>query len=231
MRSTTILILLSAALLLPGASPVTAEAEGRSLPDRETFEYRWSLVGFGGLIARLFLPSHGEGVLTYERQADGKVVSDLLITSEHSKQGEYWRYGSVIDPRKGESVRAWSSYRWRGEEKSKEQDVEEPGVRDIVAGIRALRLDPPDKPRPMEIWSDGKIYPVVVIPKNRETRRLGDHEVPVRRYTVRGVDVEGRNPWKGSMELWLADDAISTPVEIQLERSLAKLRLELTSLK
>lgn len=229
MRSTTILTTLLAALLLLGTSSVTAEAEGSPLPDRETFEYHWSLVGFGGLIARLFLPSHGEGILTYEREADGTVVSDLLITSEHSKEGEYWRYGSVIDTRKGESIRAWSSYRWRGEEKSKEQDVEEPGVRDIVAGIRALRLDPPDKPRPMEIWSDGKIYPVIVIPKNREMRRLGDREVPVRRYTVRGVEMEGRGRWKGSMELWLAKDPVSTPVEIQLERSLAKLRLELES--
>lgn len=224
----TLLILTLLALSLTWATASVADTGRTALPDEETFRYRWSLVGFGGLIAGLFLPSEGDGVLTYRRNRHGRVVSDLLITSGKSKKGEYWRYGSEIDTREGESVRAWSSYRWRGEEKSKEQRVQEGGVRDIVAGIRALRLDPPDKPRRMEIWSDGKIYPVVVIPRNRETREVEGREVPARRYTVRGVDVEGRDRWKGSMELWLAEDEESTPVEIQLERSLAKLRLRLT---
>lgn len=217
------------ALVLSCAPSLVTGADGAPLPDRETFHYRWSLVGFGGLIASLFLPGDGEGVMTYRRNGAGHVISDLLITSDASEEGEYWRYGSEIDVRRGESIRAWSSYRWRGEEKSKEQKVEERGVRDIVAGIRALRIDPPDKPRRMEIWSDGKIYPVVVIPKNHDTRRIGSKDVQVRRYTVQGVKVEGRDRWKGSMELWLADDPVSTPVEIQLERSLAKLRLQLTS--
>lgn len=226
----TICISCLVALLLPIFAFAESEAGGSSLPDEEVFRYRWSLVGFGGLLASLFLPDEGEGVLKYRRNARGHVISDLLITSDDSKKGEYWRYGSEIDPRRGESRRAWSSYRWRGEEKSKEQTIEVPGVRDIVAGIRSLRLDPPDTPRRMEIWSDGKLYPVVVIPRNREKRPVGSREVSARRYTIRGVDVEGRNRWKGSMELWLADDATSTPVEIQLERSLAKLRLRLVDL-
>ncbi len=230
MRRTTLILILVTLLLT--LAPTTLADTGRpTLPDEETFRYRWSLVGFGGLIAGLFLPNDGEGALTYRRNRHGRVVSDLLITSGDSKKGEYWRYGSEIDTRKGESVRAWSSYRWRGEEKSKEQEVQKRGVRDIVAGIRALRVDPPDKPRRMEIWSDGKIYPVVVIPGDRGTREVEGREVPARRYTVRGVKVEGRDLWKGSMELWLAEDEKSTPVEIQLERSLAKLRLRLIDVK
>lgn len=195
----------------------------------EEYHYRWSLGGLAGVIGRLFLPGHGEGVLTY-RLEDGRLQSELLVTSEKSDKGEFWQYGSAIDPRTGDSLEAWSAYRWRGKEKSRRQDVEVTGVKDIVAGILHLRHDPPDGPRPMEIWSDGKIYPVVVIPKKREERKIGDREVMTRRYSIEGLDVEDARRWKGSMELWLAEDEGATPVEIRLERSLASLHLRLVEM-
>ena len=224
-------------LVFSGASGSAAQPDPRSDDEAtldlvsldERYHYRWSLGGLAGVIGRLFLPGHGEGVLTY-RLEDGRLRSELLVTSEKSDEGEYWQYGSAIDPRTGDSLEAWSAYRWRGKEKSRRQDVEVPGVKDIVAGILDLRHDPPDAPRPMEIWSDGKIYPVVVIPKKREERKIGDREVMTRRYSIEGVDVEDRRRWKGSMELWLAEDEAATPVEIRLERRLANLHLRLVDM-
>ena len=69
-------------------------------------------------------------------------------------------------------IRAWSAYSWRGETKSKSSEIEQDGVLDIASGIYSIRQDPPSKTRRMEIWSDGKIYPVVVIPLGTETRKL-----------------------------------------------------------
>jgi hypothetical protein len=195
----------------------------------EEFHYRWSLGGLAGVIGRLFLPGRGDGVLTY-RSEDGRLRSELLVTSEKSEKGEFWQYGSDIDPRTGDSLEAWSAYRWRGKERSKHQEVEVTGVKDIVAGILTLRRDPPDAPRPMEIWSDGKIYPVVVVPKKREERTIGDRKVMTRRFSIEGVDIADRRRWKGSMELWLAEDDDATPVEIRIQRSLANLHLTLVEM-
>lgn len=196
----------------------------------EEFHYEWKLGGAGGIVAGLFIPRHGEGKLSYVPNGDGRIVSQLLITSEASEEGEYWRYGSEIEVDTGFSVEAWSDYRWRGETESERKPVEESGVHDIVAGIRALRLDPPTKTRHLEVWSDGKIYPVMVIPRDFEERQVGDRTVRVRHYDVRGFDVPDRRRWKGSMDLYLAQDARATPVEIRLVRSLAKLQLELVEM-
>ena len=84
----------------------------------------------------------------------------------------------------------------------------------------------------MEIWSDGKIYPVVVIPLGVETRRMQDgKKVDVRHFSIRGIDMPDRGKWKGKLDLWLARDEASTPVEILLSRNLADVRLELKSLQ
>ena len=49
----------------------------------------------------------------------------------------------------------------------------------------------------MEIWSDGKIYPVVVIPRGIESRQLPDGKVKARHYSIRGVNIPGRAPLEG----------------------------------
>jgi hypothetical protein len=103
-------------------------------------------------------------------------------------------------------------------------------VLDVAAGIFAIRRDPPDKSRRMEIWSDGKVYPVVVIPLGVETRKLPGGTIQTRHYSIRGVNLPDRRKWKGKMDLWLATDAAATPVEILISRNLADVRMELKSL-
>ena len=88
----------------------------------------------------------------------------------------------------------------------------------------------PEKSRRMEIWSDGKIYPVVVMPRGTETRKLSGRSIQTRHYSIRGVQIPGRRKWKGKMDLWLAMDEAATPVEINISRNLADVRMELKSL-
>ena len=219
----------ASATLLALAFALPALAAGAAPAQSEELEYRWHLGRFVGRIAGLFLPSNGDGVMTVERK-NGHLQAELLITSEHSRQGEFWRYGSRVDARTGEAREAWSSYLWRGEKKSKHQEIDRDGVQDVVSGIWSIRRDPPTEPRQMEIWSDGKIYPVLVQPRGREVRTIAGRRIPTRHFTIRGYDSPDGRRWKGSLELWLAEDEAATPVEMHIERNLANLQLELKSL-
>lgn len=211
-----------AALLLPSLS-----ASGEGSTRGEEFRYDWQLRNFVGAVAGLFLPHQGEGSLTFRPDTEGRLRTELTITSDASKEGEYFRYGSLIDTKTLQPIRAWSSYSWRGESKSKSEDIAQKGVLDIASGIYAIRHDPPTKPRRMVIWSDGKIYPVVVIPVGSETRKVGADKVQTRHFSVRGIETPDQRKWKGKLDLWLANDDTATPVGILFSRNLADVRMEL----
>lgn len=222
-------ILLLATLACVAA--VSSVASSQAPAESEEFQYRWQLGNVVGNIAGLFLPKQGEGSLTFKTDPSGHLRSELTITSGAARQGEYFRYGSEIDTRTLQPIRAWSSYSWRGETKSKSSPIEQEGVLDVASGIYAIRQNPPQKPRRMEIWSDGKIYPVVVIPLGVESRKLqGGKTIAARRYSIRGIEVAGRRKWKGKLDLWLTQDVAATPVEIVISRNLADVRMELKSL-
>jgi hypothetical protein len=222
-------ILLTGALLALLTPSLGAAPTGTAVPLDEQFQYRWQLKNFVGAVAGLFLPRQGEGSLTF-RTTNGHLRSELMITSSASRDGEYFRYGSEIDKSTLQPIRAWSAYSWRGESKAKSEEIEKQGVLDVAAGIFAIRRDPPEKSRRMEIWSDGKIYPVVVIPRGTENRKLSGRSIKARHYSIRGVEIPGRRKWKGKMDLWLAMDQAATPVEIIISRNLADVRMELKSL-
>jgi hypothetical protein len=218
-------IALAGALLTLLAPAVGAPNESTVAQD-EQFHYRWQLKNFLGAVAGLFLPNQGDGSLTF-KTVNGHLRSELMITSSQSAQGEYFRYGSEVDRKTLQPIRAWSAYSWRGESKSKSEEIEKQGVLDVAAGIFAIRSDPPVKTRRMEIWSDGKIYPVAVIPLGTETRRLSGRGVRARHYSIRGVSLPGRRKWKGKMDLWLSTDEKATPLEIVISRNLADVHMEL----
>lgn len=219
---------LAAVLLLAlwAALAIPAGADSVEIRDEE-FHYRWHLKNFLGRIASLFLPGSGEGSLTFHVNDKGLLQSELLITSEKSEEGEFWHYGSEMDLQRGRTVRAWTSYRYRGKSKSEKARVEEEGVADMALGIYLIRQDLPEEPRRMRIWSDGKIYPVVVIPRGEETRTIAGDEVATRHFTVEGVKEEGERYWKGKLDLWLAQDDAATPVELVIHRRRVGVRLEL----
>ena len=127
-----------AALLL-----VSTLASSRPAGAKETLRYRWKLDGFVGALASLFVPGGGEGVLSLTPLANGNLESELLVTASERARGDFFRYGAEWQPSSGRTVRAWSDLVWRGERKTKQADVDQPGVIDIVSGIHTLRRDPP----------------------------------------------------------------------------------------
>lgn len=193
----------------------------------ETLVYRWRLDGLVGALAGLFVPNDGEGLLTLRQLPEGRLRSELTVTAERRAAGDYFVYGAEWDPATGTTLSAWSSQRWRGKEKSKHAEVGQAGVIDVASAVHMLRRDPPSAPRRLEIWSDGKLYPVSVVPHGRERRRVDGREIELRHLTVRGVTLPDRRLWKGSLDLWLTTGPEATPVEILVARSSARVHLEL----
>ena len=209
------------------AAQVRGPATADELPVREEFRYRWRLTNVLGFLAGFFYPSQGDGTLTFESSESGNLTSQLEITSEKGKEGEYWLYGAEVDPRRGRTLRAWSAYRYGDKEKNKKSAVEEDGVVDVASGIYRLRQNPPTQVETMRIWSDGKVYAVQVIPRGEQLRRVADARVKTMSYSIRGLDGAGENSWKGSLELWLAQDKAATPVAILIRRKGIGVLLEL----
>lgn len=223
-RTSGILKSAAAALVLLALLVPAARAEAG---EDERFVYRWELKKLAALVGGILVPGQGEGLLTFERRGDDRLLSELLITSEHSDEGEFWRYGAEIDRRAGRTLKAWSSYLWRGESKSESAEIDQRGVIDIASGIFQIRRDLPEEPVRMRIWSDGKIYPVLVVPKGETTRTVPGARVEARHYRIQGLDLPGERKWKGHMDLWLAKDADNTPIEIRFDRSLVGVHLKL----
>lgn len=205
----------------PAPQPASPTRQGD-----EVLHYDWKLRGALSALAGLFLPSRGSGTLTTDGVEAGRIVTELRIESPAGSEGEFWEYGAEIEPTAGETERVWSSYRWRGEESSKQETLDD-GIVDVVSGIWTLRQTPPESPQRMEIWSDGKLYPVLVLPGESKLQSVCGETRTVRHVKVQGVRQPDRRYWKGSLELWLADDAAATPTRIVLDRGWARVRLDL----
>jgi hypothetical protein len=197
-----------------------------SLPARaDALTYQWSLKGAVGRLAGLFLPNHGRGELRTESR-EGGLVTELEITSPESQEGDYFLYGSETRA-DGSGTVAWSSYRWRGEEKSKRDTLRAEDVVDVASGIRLIREQQPQGSLRMRIWSDGKTYPVTVQRVGTENVQVPAGTFRADHYRIRGQRIPGERFWKGGLDLWVAQDEARTPVRIQVERGFANVRLDL----
>ena len=47
----------------------------------------------------------------------------------------------------------------------------------------------------MEIWSDGKVYPITVVPMGDEVRTISSRSVETRHFAIRGRDLPERRKW------------------------------------
>ncbi|MEM9290369.1 MAG: DUF3108 domain-containing protein [Acidobacteriota bacterium] len=207
-----------------------AELEGFDLADLgegEVFRYRWRFTSFLGRLAGLFLPGRGDGVLSFKPQPEGALESRLEITSDEADSDEYWLYAALMDPGTGRTTKAWSDYRYRGKEKRRESEIDESGVVDIASAIYRIRRRPPASPLRLKIWSDGKIYPVEVIPGPTRRFPWGQEDRVARSYRVVGVEEAGSRFWKGRLNLWISLDPQATPLVIEVERSALTVRLEM----
>ncbi|HET9768523.1 MAG TPA: DUF3108 domain-containing protein [Thermoanaerobaculia bacterium] len=213
--------LLALALLLPlvGAAPAQAE---------ESLDYHWSLKGLLGRLAGVVVPNEGRGQLRSRPDShnEGGRITELEITSPAAGRGEFFRYGGELRA-DGTTSQAWSSYRWRGQEKSHRDPVAESGVVDVASGIQLIRARRPTSPLRLRIWSDGRVYPVTVQKAGTERVAVPAGSFLADHYRIRGVRTDGERFWKGGLDLWLAKDEVATPVRIQVERGFANVRLDL----
>ena len=214
-------------LCLAALGDIRGEPTLKAGPGDEMLVYRWRVEGVKGLILRLVAPGRGEGSLTTVLNEQGQFETELHMSAEQRRQGDFWRYGSSVDPVARRSLKAWTAQKIGDKRKSSEADLEDDDVIDLASGILLVRRDPPKQRRRMRIWSNGKLYPVVIEPLGTDRAEFRGRLTTVRRYAISGYRVPGEREWKGGLELHLADDASATPVEMHVLNKGVHARLRL----
>ena len=195
----------------------------------EVYPFRWKLGGFLGILAGLFVPDDGDAVLTFVPVDNGERVEIELLITAPNREGEYFLYGAEVDRQSGSTLAVWESQFFRGEGKSKEQDIDEPDVIDFASVLYRVRRSPPEVTTPMTIWNGGKTYPVVLQPLGVEMRKVDRQKIYVRGYSVLGVEVEGKSSFKDKMFLYFLADEVATPAQIVGKRGMIKVKASLTA--
>ena len=202
-------------------------ASAAPTPPKEDFAYDWTLRGFKGAVARLFVPGRGEGRLTTESNGDSILVTELRISAGGQRSDEFWAYGAEIDPERRQTLKAWSAQRFRGESRRRERDGRGIGALDLASSIYFLRQELPESGREADIWSSGQVHPVSIRPTGRGAAVVNGVETPTRSYRIKGVKRPGRPVWKGQMDLVLTADEAALPLEIVVVRKGMRIRLAL----
>ena len=208
-RRAAILVVLIATMPLAGAAEETQQA----------LHYEWTLSGIFGYLARAFLPGHGEGVLNNRLDDQGHLTTELIVTSRGAKN-DYWRYGSESDTKADRLLRAWTSYSFRGKQKSKEKKPTERGVVEASSLIYRISKDPPSAEKVIRVWWDGDILPVRIVPLGVGVLATEDGPLDARLFEIRGEPHAGKK-LHGRMSLWLSL-ADNEPLDFTVSRSLAK---------
>lgn len=246
-------------LLIPFILALLATAVGAAAPlpttSTENFRYTWRLRGGLAWIAAVRFPLSGEGHLTtiYRRESVPTVDTELKITSRETDG--FYVYQSQIDEQNIRTLMTYHGYSW-GEKSRNERTFfdyvkklarirkETPNavehrvrpipamqMKDVLTGIYFLRQKASNMTGPVEseIFSDGKLYPVVYKPDGRELLVVAGRKVPTTTFRITAAAGAERR-WPGGVKVWLTDDARHVPVRLEIQRNFATLRLDLTSL-
>jgi hypothetical protein len=205
--------------------PASAARNAREC-DGEAFEMRWKLSGFLGALVGLFVPNHGDALLTFVPGDDGKERITLLITTP-KREGEYFLYGAEVEPDSGTTAAVWSAYRYKDKAKGRETEIDEPDVIDLASGIYHLRLDPPTETIRATLWNDGDRYLAEVEPLEPERRKISGHKLEVQGFRVRGVKAPGQKYFEDTFTVYFTRGGRGTPVAIIGKRGMLRLRIEL----
>ena len=195
------------------------------LTDEEVLNYGWNLGGFKGTLARLIIPGRGGATLRTGRNGSGHLVSELNIFSPRSRHGDFQRFGAEIGTdTAAETLRAWTTQMFRGKTKQKDADLGGEEAVDIASSIWRLRHDPGFGSGRSRLWAGGKFYPIEVRPAGKGWATVDGRRVSTRSFLITGVRREDARFWKGKVELVLAENENSTPLEIILRQEGVKVR-------
>lgn len=242
------------ALLVSIAAPAIAvEPECDSATRSEDLQYRWKLRGPLSWIAGLAFPTSGKGTLRTMEARENILDTELRISGNSRDEG-YFLYRSEIDESAGRTLMTYDGYAWRDKRRSertlfdyvkrlarirrenpervenKVKPIPHDSVRDVLTGIYFLRQNASEIHAPLtsEIYSGGKLYPVVFRPTGSETITFRGEKVSTRKFEITAAPgIEKK--WPGGVKVWLSDDENHTPVRIEIKRDLAALQLDLNS--
>lgn len=206
---------------------LVAASTAAAPPPDEAYDYEWTLRGFKGAMARLFVPGRGEGKLTTEFDGDSRLTTELRISSRRGQREDFWLYGAEIDSENKRTLRAWSAELFRGKGRERERDGRAVDALDLASSIYFLRQELPTEAREAKIWSSGEVHPVLIEPTGSGTALVEGARVPTRSYRLQGLRKPGQPPWKGVMDLVLTADERALPVEIGVTRSGMRILLQL----
>ncbi len=250
--SVTAAVIASAVLTTAAAS---AEA---ALPKPEEFQYSWRLRGALSWIASLKFPTSGVGELkTVALPESGSIQTQLLITTPAGRDG-FYVYRSEIDPATNTTLVSYTGYEWGDKRKNEQtffdyvkrllrirkQDKEKvsnevlplPGngraMKDVLTSIYYLRqnADNIKGPVPFDVFSDGKIYPVVFTPGASAVLDVNGQKISSRVFVITAAPGQSRK-FPGSVKVWLSTDSRHIPLRIEVQRSLAALQLDLVAIR
>ena len=221
-------------------------------PGSEEFRYSWRLRGALSWIAAIRFPTRGSGELKNEYSESGSIDTQLKITGEGDPG--FYLYHSILDDRSGRTMMTYHGYSFgkkshneqanfdyvkrlvrireekTGQVREKVKPIPAGQLRDVLTGIHYLRQNAMTIAAPLrtDIYSDGKLYPVVFKPQGRETILVGKKSVASRTYVIAAAPEEGKK-WPGAVKVWLSEDAGRVPLRIEMQHSFATLRLDLES--
>jgi hypothetical protein len=239
---TTLTILLLSANTLFAAGPVS--------PER--FHYSWRLRGGLAWLASLRFPTSGFGELRTVRSSEPSNVVDTQLKITPRDGDGFYLYQSQIDGRNSQTLMTYHGYEW-GDKSRHERTLfdyvkhlarirKETGeivenrvkpippdtIRDVLTAIYYLRQNSAQLANSFSsnIYSDGKLYPVVFVRQGRDVITLSGHRYDATIYRI-SAPRDAQRRWPGAVRVWITEDEAAIPVRIEMQRNFATLRLDL----
>jgi hypothetical protein len=245
------------ALALTGSSASAAQLNCHGPSNVEDFRYTWRLRGGLSWIAGLMFPTSGVGQMktTYPKPGDPSTInSELLITSADRRTG-FYAYESEMDQTGQKTLMTYHAYAWKNKSRNertvfdygkrlalihkqtpeKQWDRTEPlppeQLRDVLTAIYYLRQNAANIKAPIvtTIYSDGKSYPVIFRPAERQSFDMQGAEVDAFGFEI--ADAPGGRKWPGGVRVWVSNDSRRIPFRIEIQQSMQSLQLELQSVE
>jgi hypothetical protein len=245
-------VLLIAGVLAP--APARAETVTCAPGERlDVVSYDWRLKGFLSFIAGLKFPTRGTGALATLYHTDGTVDTELRIIA-NERNGDRYHYRSVIDLDENRTLESVDGYHFDGRTKSdtttfdyekgkarrvrldtkkgdgetvRFEDFSGTNVKDVLTSIYHIRqtAGEMDEPQRHGVFAGGKIYEVLITPGGTKMFQFDGRTLNARVFTITATP-ENRNKWPGDVNVWITTDEDRLPVQIDLGKSMASLRLD-----
>ncbi|MEO8217200.1 MAG: DUF3108 domain-containing protein [Acidobacteriota bacterium] len=243
-----------AAAVLTATVSIQSLVAADSITVPEQFHYAWHLRGGLAWLAGFRFPTSGFGEMKNNPTPNG-MSSQLVITPARGENG-FYIYRSEIDLDGARTLTSFHGYQW-GEKSRKEntffdyvkrlarirketpdevenkvRPIASSTIRDVLTGIYYLRANSDTIKAPFlsEIYSDGKVYPVLFKPEGMETLEVQNRKIPTRAFLITAAPGEATR-WPGGVKVWLSTDERKIPVRIEIQQRFASLRLDLRSIE